>query len=158
MATKIRFPKWMQENDMVDHNDPKIKMFDELRTMDYSELVGIAEADGIDYTEGMSVDDLAWMIADESMKISVEDAMKDDGKLLESLPVGTKITGVTYKRSGMEVIIEKRSGYRTGWDLNGMVGRAPFTEWAVAGYEDPYIKRTLREVLAGTNKYYNLNG
>jgi len=65
----------------------------------------IAEADGIDYTESMSVDDLAWMIADESMKISVEDAMKDDGKLLESLPVGTKITGVTYKRSGMEVIM-----------------------------------------------------
>jgi len=28
----------------------------------------------------------------------------------------------------------------------------------VAGYEDPYIKRTLREVLAGTSKYYNLKG
>ena len=156
MATKIRFPKWMQENENVDHTNPKIKMFDELRTMDYSELVGIAEADGIDYTEGMSVDDLAWMIAEESMKISVEDAMKNDGEMLETSPVGTKITGVYYRRSGLEVIIEKRGGYRTGWDLNGTVGRSEFTEWAVAGYDEPYIKRTLREVLNGTSKYYSI--
>ena len=158
MATKIRFPKWMQESEKVDHTNPKIKMFDELRTMDYSELVGIAEADGIDYTEGMSKDDLAWMIADESMKISVEDAMRNDGEMLETSLVGTKITGVYYKRSGLEVIIDKRSGYRTGWDLNGTVGRTAFTEWAVAGYEDPYIKRTLREALDGTSKYYSFKG
>lgn len=91
------------------------------------------------------------------MKINVMEAMKNGGKLLESLPAGTKITGVAYKRSGMEVIIEKREGYRTGWDLNGTVGRVAFAEWAVAGYTDPYIKSTLRDVLNGTSKYYELH-
>lgn len=90
------------------------------------------------------------------MKINIKEAMKENGKQLESLPVGTRITGVQYKRSGLEVIIEKRSGYRTGWDISGTVGRAAFEDWAVAGYADPYIKSTLRDVLNGTSKYYNL--
>ena len=160
MKTKIRFPEWNTEN--IDHNDPKIMMIDEMMTMEYDELVGIAEAEDIDYTEGMDKYDLVRMLVDAyweagAVKIDVREVMKDDGKLLESLPVGTKITGVAYKRSGMEVIIEKRGGYRTGWDINGTVGRVPFTEWAVAGYDAPYIKQTLREVLKGTNKYYKLH-
>ena len=160
MKTKIRFPKWNTEN--IDHNDPKIKMIDEMMTMEYDELVGIAEAEDIDYTEGMDKYDLVRMLVDaywdvNTMKIDVRKVMQDNGKLLESLPNGTKITGVHYKRSGMEVIIEKRSGYRSGWDMNGLVGRVAFTEWAVAGYTDPYIKSTLRDVLNGTSKYYELH-
>lgn len=91
------------------------------------------------------------------MKINVMDAMKNGGELLESLPVGTRITGVYSKYSGMEAIIEKRSGYRTGWDINGLVGRVEFTEWTIFGYAEPYIKSTLRGVLDGTSKYYELH-
>ena len=90
------------------------------------------------------------------MKIDVREVMKDGGGLLDSLPEGTRITGVRSKHSGMEVIIEKRGGYRTGWDLNGRVGRAAFTEWTVFGYAEPYIRSTLRGVLDGTSKYYEL--
>ena len=160
MKNKIRFPQWNTEN--IDHNDPKIKMIDEMMTMEYDELVGIAEAEDIDYTEGMDKYDLVRMLVDaywdvNTMKIDVRKVMQDNGKLLESLPNGTRITGVYSKHSGMEAVIEKRSGYRTGWDLNGLVGRVAFTEWTVFGYADPYIKSTLRGVLDGTSKYYELH-
>lgn len=61
MKIKVRFPKWL--TDTVDHNDPKVKLYDELKTMDYDELVSIAESENIDYTWGMDKADLAWMIA-----------------------------------------------------------------------------------------------
>ena len=53
-------PKWIET---VDHNDPRIKMVDELMTMDYSELVMIAESENIEYTYGMGKYELARMIA-----------------------------------------------------------------------------------------------
>ena len=91
------------------------------------------------------------------MKVSIKEIMKNGGAALDTVPDGTRITGVYYKRSKMEVIIEKRSGYRNGWDITGLVGRVEFTEWAVAGYADPYIKSTLRAVLDGTSRYYELH-
>lgn len=89
-------------------------------------------------------------------KIDIMEAMNDSARNLINAPDGTRITGVFSKRSGMEVIIEKRTGYRTGWDTTGSASRAQFTEWAISGYADPYIKKTLSEVLNGTNKYYRL--
>ena len=89
-------------------------------------------------------------------KIDIRGAMNGSVRNLIDAPNGTRITGVFSKRSGMEVIIEKRSGYRTGCDMTGSVGRAQFTEWAISGYANPYIEKTLSEVLDGTNKYYRL--
>lgn len=90
------------------------------------------------------------------MNISIKEAMENDGRLLRESPIGTRITGVYSKDSGREVLIEKRDGYRTGWGLDGAVGRRKFEEWAISGSSCPYIKSTLRAILNGTSKYYTM--
>lgn len=94
------------------------------------------------------------------MKLNIKDvlaALENDKNYLKSVPVGTIITGVYSKLFGVEVSIEKQSGYRTAWGVDGGVGRMAFESWMVSGYEENYIASRLRK-MAEDNEYYEIRG
>lgn len=92
------------------------------------------------------------------MKLHINDVMetmKKDRKFLysDTIPVGTKITGIYDKRYGREVDIEKQSWYETAWGVDGRVGRIQHTEWTISGRKEFYMRDRLEKMIANTEYY-----
>lgn len=79
--------------------------------------------------------------------------------MLDEAPDGATITGIIVKNgpyAGMETTVKKSSGYHKTYGGVGAGSAIAEDYWEVGGSKDPYFKRTLRTVLEGTNKYYEL--
>lgn len=73
---------------------------------------------------------------------------------LENAPVGTKISGLYSKRTGNEITVEKREGYRQIYGGAGAGTKIKETYWAIEGSETTVPAKILREAEEGTHKSY----
>lgn len=83
---------------------------------------------------------------------------EDRRAALDNAPVGTRISGLISKRTGNEVHVEKVEGYSRVYGGIGAGSSIKSTVWEVEGSTDPYISRTIRTAVEGTNKYYTVRG
>lgn len=85
---------------------------------------------------------------------------EDRNRALDEAPEGSKILGVVVKNGpykGSEVTIEKRSGYGMPFtSIAGTTEKHYENYWTIEGEKDPTIKATIRQILDGSNKYYEL--
>ena len=85
---------------------------------------------------------------------------EDRNKALDEAPPGSRITGVVSKSgpyAGTDTIIEKQGGYGFSHATAAGTSQKDYsTNWYFNGAKNTTPRRTIREIMEGTNKYYEL--
>lgn len=85
---------------------------------------------------------------------------EDRHRVLDEAPSGSKITGVVSKSgpyAGTPVVIEKTGGYGMAHGtLGGGTSKNYSNDWYIGGSKALTPRKTIREILEGSNKYYEL--
>lgn len=107
------------------------------------------------------LDEVTAALYTESVDISEFIGLSKDeiGNMLDELPVGTIITGITGRRKqyDFDTTFRKDSAYESNYHQSASSPhdwKYKKEYWTVEGYEDPYIVSKIYEIANDQNKYY----